>query len=451
MRFRIPNISPSQGPASRPRACSSSLAIVSALAVLFSVAVPVALPAGSALAQEEETRQVQALRERVFQALAKAQEKMDADDYAGAKRELEQVRGLGDLNSYERGQILYFSGLIEYQQDNLAAAIRIFEQVVALPELPQGFRTDTMWALVQLAMAAEQYRKVLEYGNEWLRTAENPSGDPFYLLAVAHFQLKEYRKTVEMMDRAIQIAERDGAFAREDWYGLLRAGLHELGDTRRLRSVLEKLVARWPKKEYWLHLSTIYGELNEERKQIAALEAIYEAGWMTRENEVIQLAQLYMQGGGSFKGARILEEGMESGLVQRNERNYRLLAQAWMQAQDDRRSIEPLREAAQRSSDGQLHIQLAQSHLNLYEYNECVEAARTAISRGGLRRPGHANIVLGTCLLELKRYDQAREAFRAARSDSSTRTSADRWIDFIDREVARKRDLEQQLARLEDS
>jgi tetratricopeptide (TPR) repeat protein len=451
VRFRIPNISPCQGPGSRPRVCASSLAVVSALAVLFSVAAPVALPAGSAQAQEEETRQVQALRERVFQALAKAQEKMDADDYAGAKRELEQVRGLADLNSYERGQILYFSGLIEYQQDNLAAAIRIFEQVIALPELPQGFRTDTMWALVQLAMAAEQYRKVLEYGNEWLRTAENPSGDPFYLLAVAHFQLKEYRKTVEMMDRAIQIAERDGAFAREDWYGLLRAGLHELGDTRRLRSVLEKLVARWPKKEYWLHLSTIYGELNEERKQIAALETIYEAGWMTRENEVLQLAQLYMQGGGAFKGAQILEQGMESGLVQRNERNYRLLAQAWMQAQDDRRSIAPLREAAQRSSDGQLHLQLAQSHLNLYEYNECVEAARTAISRGGLRRPGNANIVLGTCLLELQRYDQAREAFRAARSDSSTRTSADRWIDFIDREVARKRDLEQQLARLEGS
>jgi tetratricopeptide (TPR) repeat protein len=419
--------------------------------LLFSVAVPVALPAGTALAQEEETRQVQALRERVFQALAKAQEKMDEDDYAAAKRELEQVRSLGDLNSYERGQILYFTGLIEYQQDNLAAAIRIFEQVIALPELPQGFRTDTMWALVQLAMAAEQYRKVLEYGNEWLRTAENPSGDPFYLLAVAHFQLKEYRKTVEMMDRAIQIAERDGAFAREDWYGLLRAGLHELGDTRRLRSVLEKLVARWPKKEYWLHLSTIYGELNEERKQIAALETIYDAGWMTRENEVIQLAQLYIQGGGAFKAARILEKGMESGLVQRNERNYRLLAQAWMQAQDDRRSIEPLREAAQRSSDGQLHLQLAQSHLNLYEYDACVEAARTAINRGGLRRPGHANIVLGTCLLELQRYDQAREAFRAARSDSSTRSSADRWIDFIDREVARKRDLDQQLARLESS
>lgn len=442
MTFRIPH-------SSRPTTASPALAVVSALVMLFAMATLVSVPAGPAQAQEEKARQVQALRERVFQSLAKSQELLEAKDFAGAKRELADARSISDLNTYELGQILYFSGLLEYQQENLAGAVRLFEQVVALPELPQGFRTDTLWALVQLAMAAEQYRKVIEYGNEWLRTAENPSGDPFYLLAAAHYQLKEYRKTVEMMDRAIQIAERDGKFAREDWYGLLRAGLHELGDTRRLRSVLELLVARWPKKEYWIHLSSVYGELNEERKQVATLEVIYEAGWMARENELLQLAQLQIQHGGAYKGARMIEKGMADGIIERNERNYRLLAQAWMQAQDDRRSIPPLREAAQRSKDGQLLLQLAQSHLNLYEYNECVEAARAAISRGGLRRPGQANIVLGTCLIELERYDQAREAFRAARSDSSSRSSADRWIEFIDREVARKRDLERQLARLE--
>ncbi|HUG99501.1 MAG TPA: tetratricopeptide repeat protein [Gammaproteobacteria bacterium] len=434
MRFRIPQ------------------ALATALSVLIAGGA-VTLPAGEALAQQppprEETRQVQALRERVFQALAKAQEFMEAKDYRSARRELDQVRAIEDLNSYERGQILYFTGLVEYQQDNLAAAVRIFEQVVAIPDLPSGFRADTMWALVQLAMSAEQYRKVLEYGNQWLREAENPSGDPFYLLAVAHYQLKEYRKTVEMMDRAIEIAERDGKYAREDWYGLLRATLHELGETRRLRSLLETLVARWPKKDYWIHLSTVYSELKEERKQLAALETIYEAGWMERENEILQLAQLYMQRGGAYKGARLLEKGMESGIIERDLRNYRLLAQAWMQAQDDRRSIPPLREAASRSDDGLLHLQLAQSYLNLYEYEDCVESARAALNRGGLRRPDTANMVLGTCLLELQRYDRAREAFRAARSNSRSRAAADRWINFIDREVARKRDIERQLARLQ--
>jgi tetratricopeptide (TPR) repeat protein len=442
--------------AGRPASRSATQLAACALAATCAAAILVSVPAGTAQAQrtgqqqeQQETRQVQALRERVFQALAKAQEEMEADNYAAARRSLDQVRGIQDLNSYERGQILYFTGLIDYQQDNLDAAVRAFEQVVALPDLPTGFRTDTMWALVQLAMSAEQYRKVIEYGNQWLALAENPSGDPFYLIAVAHYQLNEHRRTVEMMDRAIGIAERDGKYAREDWWGLLRAAYHELENTAKLREVLELMVARWPKKEYWLHLSAVYGELNQEARQIAALEAIYEAGWMDRENEILQLAQLYMIRNGAYKGARMIEKGMEDGLVERNERNYRLLAQAWMQAQDDRRSIPPLKEAAQRSRDGQLHLQLAQSHLNLYEYNECIEAARTALSRGGLTRADTANLVLGTCLLELERYDQAREAFRAARADSRSRTSADRWIEFIDREVARKRDLERQLARLQ--
>jgi tetratricopeptide (TPR) repeat protein len=434
----------------RPVALVSLLALVLAGGTL--------LPSGSAQAQRaqqqqqeetRETRQVQALRERVFQALAKAQEQMDADNFAGARKELDSVRSLPDLNTYERGQLLYFTGMIEYQQDNVAAAVRAFEQVVALEDLPAGFRADTMWALVQLAMAAEQYRKVIEYGNQWLQTAENPTGDPYYLLGVAHYQLGEHRKTIEMMTQAVEISEREGKSPREDWYGLLRAAYHELEDNRRLREVLEFMVVRWPKKEYWIHLSSVYGDLNEDRRQIAVLETIYEAGWMNRENEVLQLAQLYILTGGAYKGAKLIEKGMADGLIDRNERNYRLLAQAWMQAQDDRRSIEPLREAAQRASGGQLFVQLAQSYLNLYEYEQCVEASRTGLSRGGLSRADTANLVLGTCLLELQRFDQARDAFRAARADNRSRNSADRWIQFIDTEVARKRDIQEQLARLQ--
>ena len=425
-------------------------ASLAAVCLLFSPGMAlVAWPSGNLQAAEPKTRQVQALRERVFQALAKVQESLDADDYASARRELERVRSIDDLNSYERGQVLYFTGLVEYEQGNNAGAIRAFEEVVALPDLPEGFRTDTMWALVQLAMAEDQYRKVVEYGNQWLGMVEKPTGDPFYLLAVAYFQLGEYGKTVEMMDRAVALAETDGGFAREEWYGLLRAALHELNDNQRLRRLLEKMAARWPKKEYWIHLAAIYGANGEETKQIAALEAVYEAGWMDRENEILQLAQLYMLRSGAYKGARLIEKGMESGLVPRTERNYRTLAQAWIQAQDDKRSIGPLREAAERADNGQFFVQLAQSHLNLYEYEDCVAAARSALSRGGLTRPDTARMVLGTCLLELQRFQQAREAFQAARADSRSRVTADRWIDFIDREVARRQDIERQLARLD--
>ncbi len=395
---------------------------------------------------EQETRQVQALRERVFQGLASAQEKLEADDYAGARRDIDQLRNIADLNSYERGQVLYFTGLIDYQQENLDAALRSFEQVVALPDLPTGFMNDTLWTLVQLAMATEQYRKAIQYGNRWLSTAENPGGDPFYLLAVAHYQIEEYRQSVDYLNRAIEIAERDRG-AREEWFALLRAGYFQLEDTRRLREVLEILVSRWPKKEYWTHLSAVYGELNMERKQVAVLETVYESGLMDRENEIVQLAQLYMQNGGPYKGARIVEKGMEEGVIEANERNYRLLSQAWMMAQDDRRAVPPLVEAARRSNDGQLYLQLAQSYLNLDNYQQCVEAARSGLSRGGLRRPDTANVVLGMCLFEMQQYEPAKEAFRAARADDRSRRTANQWLEFIDKEVARKRDLDRQMAR----
>lgn len=434
-------------PRSRTRPIAA--AVATAFVLALGVGTGSLVPAGSAMAQEEEeTRQVQALRERVFQGLSAAQERLEEEDYAGARRELDRIRAIADLNTYERGQILYFTGLVDYQQENLLAAVSAFEQVVALPDLPQGFLNDTLWTLVQLAMATEQYQKALEYGNRWLETATNPGGDPFYLLAVAHYQLEQYRQSVDYLNRAIEIAERDrDGGAREEWFGLLRAGYFQLEDTARLREVLELMVTRWPKKEYWTHLSAVYGELGLQRRQVAVLEAIYEDGLMDRENEIVQLAQLYMQSGGPYKGARILERGINDGIVEGNERNYRLLSQAWMMAQDDRRAIPPLREAARRSGDGQLYLQLAQSHLNLDQHQECVEAARAGLNRGGLRRPDTANVVLGMCLYEMQQYEPAKAAFRAARTDDRSRRTANQWIEFIDREVARREDLRRQMAR----
>jgi hypothetical protein len=264
--------------------------------------------------------------------------------------------------------------------------VRIFEQVVALPDLPTGFKADTMWALVQLAMAAEQYRKVLDYGNQWLRTAENPSGDPFYLLAGALPAEGISAKTIEMMDRAIEIAERDGKYAREDWYGLLRAALHETNNLRRLR---ERAGAAWWRAGRRRNTgSTCRRSMANSTRSASRSrrwrQSTKPAGWTARTRSCSWRSSTCSAAAPTRRADA--REGHGRRLIQRNERNYRLLAQAWMQAQDDKRSIPPLREAAQRSNDGQLHLQLAQSHLNLYQYNECVEAARAALNRGGLKR-----------------------------------------------------------------
>jgi tetratricopeptide (TPR) repeat protein len=214
-----------------------------------------------------------------------------------------------------------------------------------------------------------------------------------------------------------------------------------LEDYPKVREILELLVTNWPKKEYLTQLAAIYGELDQEKKQLQAYEAAHAAGWLDRGAELIQLSQLFLQAEVPFKAAKIVEAGLEAGTIDATANNWRLLSQAWTLAQEDEKAIPALKKAAGLSNDGILDIRLAQAYLNLDQYEPCVKSARDGLKKGDLRRTDSANVVLGMCLYDLKRYNEAKAAFRTAAQDRRSAKAANQWIDFINKEIERENQL----------
>ena len=97
------------------------------------------------------------------------------------------------------------------------------------------------------------------------------------------------------------------------------------------------------------------------------------------------------------------------------------------------------------SDDGELDVRLANSYLNLSNFSECITAARKGIDKGGLRREDLAYEILGMCLYESDRYNDAKNAFRRAARDDRTAKRARNWIRFIEKEQARLKELERSL------
>jgi tetratricopeptide (TPR) repeat protein len=142
-----------------------------------------------------------------------------------------------------------------------------------------------------------------------------------------------------------------------------------------------------------------------------------------------------------------MEDGLNEGIVESTENNWRVLAQAWQLAQEDEKAIPALGRAAGLSDDGELDLRLAQSHQNLANWQDCIDAARDALSKGDLRREDQGNMILGACLFELEEYGQARTAFRTAEEDTRSRTSAQSWIQYVNAEEERERLLQAALSR----
>jgi uncharacterized protein HemY len=113
-----------------------------------------------------------------------------------------------------------------------------------------------------------------------------------------------------------------------------------------------------------------------------------------------------------------------------------MLANSLIAAREYDRSLQPLRNAAEMSEDGKLLIRLGQVHLQREEWGEAAARFAQALEKGGLEKPGDAELLLGIAHYENESPRSARAAFRRARRHDESRKEASRWISHIDAEAS---------------
>ncbi|UCG74141.1 MAG: tetratricopeptide repeat protein [Chromatiales bacterium] len=414
----------------------------------WGMVLPANAQEGEGQKQQQETKRTGSMSEKTYKKLAEAQELADAEDYRGARRVLDDLAASPKLSPYEMAQLYNFYGFIYYAEENYQQSIKSYEKVLAQPEIPQGLHDQTLYTLAQLYFTTENWQKAIDLVNQWLANAQNPGPEPYILLGSGYYSLERWQDMIQPIETAMRIARERDTKVKEQWYLLLRAAYYEMENFQKVKDLLEILVVNWPKKEYWTQLSAMYGELKSERKQLAAYESAYDQNLLVRSSELVQLAQLFLQSQVPYKAARVLEKGFEAGTIEKTADNYRLLANSLQLAAEDRKAIPALKTAAGMAKDGQLFVRLANSYLNISDYDACIESAQKGLDKGGLRRQDNAYIVLGMCLYEKDRYEQAKKAFRSAARDKRSAKTANQWIQFIEREQERERQLERSLQRV---
>ena len=414
-------------------------------ALLAAAGLPGAGRAQAEDARPQELQRTPTLRNEVYARLATAQQAAEARDFATAERLLAALQrefsGTRALNSYELANVHNFYAFIYHSQQKYPEAIRSYEKVLAQPGLPGAMETGTRYSLAQLYLATEDWTRAAAMLESWFAVAEEPAPEAWMLLAQANFQVKRYQRALESFDKGMAEARRRALAPKENWYLLARMICYEKGDLQRTASVLEVLARQWPKKDYFVQLSAVYGELGDEKRQLAAMEAAYLAGWIGAEGELLNMAYLYLGADMPWKAARVLEKGIEAGHIEAGAKNLELLGIALRQARENRQAIVYLERAAALANDAQMWARLASVQLDEDASERAVEAARKALALGGGRRPDSTQLVLGTALYNLGRYDEARAAFTEAGRDPRSEQVATQWLHFLQTEIARAAQL----------
>lgn len=384
---------------------------------------------------EKKTRRTPALRAKVYAQLARAQKFADEGNIAEGLEALDNIqRKSSSMNSYERAMMWNFYAFIYYNQENYAKAVEHFDKLVSEENLPESLEQNTLFSMAQLFMILEDYPQTIAYIDRWAATQQGGMPAKANLIkAQAYYQLKDYKSSLTAISQAIAIEETAGNEVKESWYILQRADYYELNQTKDVVTVLEKLVRLFNKPEYWVQLGGMYGEIGEEEKQLAVMEAAQQQGYVTRKSDVKMLAQLYFYNGAPVKAANLMTNAMEKGVIDKDVKNLEFLAQAWSSSKDADKAIPVLVAAADIAQDGNFEQRLGEIFMNKDNYAEAVKYTQKAFEKGELKSQGNAYLVLGMAYFNMKQYDAAIEAFNGAKDVKESKRMASQWLAYVER------------------
>lgn len=424
--------------------------------VLLSLSVLLVLPnAGVSVAAAQEmkasdkpTRKVPTLRSKVYEQLARAQSKADEGNTAEAVEILGEVEGkIDSMNSYERAMLYNFYGFIYYNDEQYDKAIASFENVVAQQPIPEKFEQTTLFSLAQLHLMQGNYAQAINALDRWeaLNTGKVPPKNKV-LKAQAYYQNKQYAEAEPLITAAISDHEAEGMLPDEGWLILQRAIFYELKQPLKVRDVLIKMIKLYSEPQYWVQLAGMYGELGQEKEQLAIMEAAYQQGFVESAGDIFNLAQLYYYHQAPYKAAALMEQAMKQGVLEKNLRNLRFLGQSWSAAKNQDKAVPVLTEAAALSDDGELDSQVAQLLLNMDKWDEALAAADRAVAKGGLRNPGLVYMVKGMALYNKKQYALALNALAEAEKHPRSKGMAQQWKQFVESEKTTQERLRAELS-----
>lgn len=410
--------------------------------------------------EKRESRQVPAMRERTYKALSEAQLMIDPESVQveegeeppepdgtpqDAIRMLLDLKDRRGLNSYEIAQIWNTLAFGYYTVGNTAKTIEAYENVLAQEDITYALELSSLRALFQLYYSQENYRKALAYIDRWQALKGDPDADVTFIKAIAYYELEEYRNALDAALRVEEIAKAQDKRVKENWWYLQVVLYDQLGRTDDVIRVLETLVVEYPKKQYWMHLASMYAEKDWPDKALSAYYAAYTQGLLTKESEIVMLAQRLLNAEVPYEAAQVLQSGLDEGIVEPDLDDMKLLAQAYTMAQEMDKAIQAWRDATDYAEDGDLYVRLAQALSREDRHEEAIEAYRDALEMGDLRDRYDTQFWLGISLMQLERWDEATAAFRKAAEDDEMADRARQYIKYIASEKKREQQLREML------
>jgi len=346
--------------------------------------------------------QAQALRPEVGKPLQQAGELLRAGKAREALAKVREAEAVAGRSAAEQLMIDRMKGAAAQRAGDNGAAIQAFESA-----FPKVSGSEAAQVAESLAFA---YSQAKDWGktSQWIQKAQS--------LGAGSTQLKQLQAYVQgqsgdfgaiARDASAAIAAAEQAGRRPDEGDLLRLADAQgrTGNPAGQTATLEKLVAHYPKKDYWsIYLGRVQRKSGfSDRFALDLMRLKLATGVLNKTDEFMEMSQLALQAGYPAEGKDIVERGFAAGALGSGaeaDRHKRLRELASKQEAEARTSIEQRAAAAAAAKDGNDLVQIGYAYVTMGQADKGLQLIEQGIAKGGLKRPEDAKLRLGLAMLK---------------------------------------------------
>ncbi|ASP39863.1 hypothetical protein CHH28_14805 [Bacterioplanes sanyensis] len=397
--------------------------------------------------------QASTLSPATYENLNDIQTLLAEENWSEAREELDEL--LEDLQpGFGKALALQLSGQYWLAREDNVKAIADFENALAQNAFAPAQQSGMATNVAQLYLAEQQpqnAQQMLEKRLPKLLEAEQAEQkktgktaqfvQPMAMITLATaYQLQEnYAPSIKWVERAIERRQVLGKGPQENWWRMLMVAQYRENQWQNALRSLDMLIGLAPEKEsYWQQQAGIYQQQNQAAKALTVLETAYAGGYLKQTQSFLLLVQLQINQGLPERAGRILAQGIQSGVIEQTERNWRLLATAWQQGRERQQAIQALQQASKTpgikaKDSGELLYRAAQLAMQDGDHQAVIDNANAALNKE-LSDKSRAQLLLlaGGSAFQAGMGAEARAFFRQALKLPQSAGTARQWLDYID-------------------
>lgn len=376
--------------------------------------IAASLLAGSAFAAEQPT-----VSNKLAKPLKAAQDAIAAKNYDEALSKLKEAQAVPERTAYDNYVINTFLLKLYAGKQDMAAEVPIVEQLAQSQYTTPDQKKVYLKSVAQYYYQQKDYSKAIESAQEAIKAGASDS-DTQGLIARAQYLSGKYKEAAASMTEIVGKMEKPD----EESLKLLWQFDDKAGDKAGAAKTVDRLVAYYPKPEYWLNALAplVNSDTKDAHVQMNVYRLMLDVGVLKRSSDFAEMAELALDQGYPGETQSVLQKAFSENVFteQRDKDRYQhLLDGAKTRATNDQASLPSQEKDAEAAANGDKLIQVGAAYLSYGQNDKAIANLTKGIAKGNLKYPDEANLLLGIAQMRSHNASEAQKLFEKVAASSN--------------------------------